>query len=163
MKFYNRYGELVELKRIQDLAFTDCSRKTVITRRAKPGRAVDVGSGGIGCQWLLVLTEAPCWGMESLLERWKQNQTDQTRRCAGFPFCQGTGLMSLCPDIDPWSSSAWKTRLYRIAEKYWVKRCRHVLDATLVVSYYNFVNRIVLSLELVSDVVKECVYAVAYA
>ncbi|MEZ4889150.1 MAG: ATP-binding protein [Crocinitomicaceae bacterium] len=38
MKFYNRENELAELSRIQQLAFTDCSRLTVITGRRRIGK-----------------------------------------------------------------------------------------------------------------------------
>lgn len=38
MKFYNRENELAELKRIQELAFTDHSRLTVVTGRRRIGK-----------------------------------------------------------------------------------------------------------------------------
>ena len=38
MKFYNRTGELEELKRIQDLSFNDHSRMTVVTGRRRIGK-----------------------------------------------------------------------------------------------------------------------------
>jgi len=38
MRFYNRTSELAELRRIQDLAFNDCSRLTVVTGRRRIGK-----------------------------------------------------------------------------------------------------------------------------
>jgi len=38
MKFYNRTSELAELQRIQNLAFNDCSRLTVVTGRRRIGK-----------------------------------------------------------------------------------------------------------------------------
>ena len=38
MRFYNRTNELAELRRIQDLAFNDCSRLTVVTGRRRIGK-----------------------------------------------------------------------------------------------------------------------------
>ena len=38
MEFYNRTNELAELKRIQSLAFNDCSRLTVVTGRRRIGK-----------------------------------------------------------------------------------------------------------------------------
>ena len=38
MKFYDRENELAELKRIQNLSFTDHSRLTVVTGRRRIGK-----------------------------------------------------------------------------------------------------------------------------
>lgn len=38
MRFYNRTSELAELRQIQDLAFNDCSRLTVVTGRRRIGK-----------------------------------------------------------------------------------------------------------------------------
>jgi len=38
VEFYNRTNELAELKRIQSLAFNDCSRLTVVTGRRRIGK-----------------------------------------------------------------------------------------------------------------------------
>ena len=52
MKFYNRTGELAELRRIQNLSFEDHSRLTVITGRRRIGKTSLVMNVMEGTPWV---------------------------------------------------------------------------------------------------------------